>query len=106
MIDVSSKLNLKMSCLQSANGDVDRADKLYRFISDGLESLPDFTAPKPGVVQQATQAIDSLFNWVDNNSEKFIKGYNFIQMMRGGAPVADPVPPTVPPAEIPPLPEA
>lgn len=82
MIDVSSKATLKMSCMQASNGDIPKANELYDFFIKDLE-LPDFPIPKPTAVQKLTQQAESLFGWVDQNGEKFIKGFNMIQMLRG-----------------------
>lgn len=82
MIDVSSKATLKMSCMQASNGDIAKANELYDFFIKDLE-LPDFPIPKPTAVQKLTQQAESLFGWVDQNGEKFIKGFNMIQMLRG-----------------------
>lgn len=102
MIDLSSKMALKMSCLQTANGDVRKAQELYAFLSEGIESMPDYTAQKPSLIQQAQQSVGSLFGWVKENKDDLVQAWNFIQSMRGGS--AIPVTPTVPPADIPPIP--
>lgn len=86
MIDPSSKITLKMSCVQAANGDMTKASELYDFFVKDLE-LPDFPIPKPTAVQKFTQQAESLFGWVDQNGEKFMKGFNMIQMLRGRAPI-------------------
>ena len=86
MIDVSSKVTLKMSCVQASNGDMAKARELYDFFAKDLE-LPDYPMPKPNAVQKFTQQADALFGWVDQNGEKFLKGFNMIQMLRGRAPI-------------------
>lgn len=83
MIDPSSKITLKMSCVQAANGDMTKAAELYDFFAKDLE-LPNFPMPKPTAVQKFTQQAEALFGWVDQNGEKFMKGFNMIQMLRGG----------------------
>lgn len=86
MIDPSSKITLKMSCVQAANGDMAKAIELYEFFAKDLE-LPDFPIPKPTPVQKFTQQAESLFGWVEQNGEKFMKGFNMIQMLRGREPI-------------------
>ena len=44
-IRATSKLSLKMSCLAACGNDVDKAEKLYRFIAEDLSNLP--VAEKP-----------------------------------------------------------
>lgn len=100
MIDPSSKMALKMSCLQQANGDVKKAKELFDFLSDGMETMPEYPVQQPSFLQQAQQTVGGLFGWVKENQNDLMNTWNFIQSMRGGQPVttASPV------AEIPPLP--
>lgn len=86
MIDPSSKITLKMSCVQAANGDMAKATELYDFFTKDLE-LPDYPVPQPTAVQKFTQQAESLFGWIEQNGDKFMKGYNMIQMIRGGNPI-------------------
>lgn len=83
MIDTSSKITLKMSCVQAANGDMAKAAELYDFFTKDIE-LPDYPIPQPTAVQKFTQQAESLFGWIEQNGDKFMKGYNMIQMIRGG----------------------
>lgn len=102
MINTSSKVSLKMSCLAACDNDVDRAQKLYKFMAEGVESLPDFDVPKPNFIQQAQQTLDGVFGVLDQNEERIVKAYNYYQMFRGGANV-----PSAPveAVDIPPLPQ-
>ena len=86
VIDPSSKITLKMSCMQASGGDIARANELYDYFAKGIE-LPDLPMPKPTAVQKFTQQAESLFGWVDKNGDKLMKGYNMIQMLRGGSPL-------------------
>lgn len=89
-----------MSCLQSCNGDVKRAEELYNFLADGVETLPDFDPVKPSVLKQVTDAANGMFGWVKENQNDIMQAVGFIRQMRGGASA-----PIAPAAEIPPLPE-
>ena len=104
MIDPSSKMALKMSCLQTTNGDVKKAQELYAFLSEGMENMPEYPVQQPSFMQQAQQTMGSLFGWFKNNQNEVMQAVNFIQQMRGGQPIGMPVPPAAPPADIPPLP--
>ena len=84
MIDASSKITLKMSCVQTCNGDMAKAAELYDFFTKDLE-LPDYPVPQPTAVQKFTQQAESLFGWIEQNGDKFMKGFNMIQMLRGRA---------------------
>ncbi len=108
MIDPSSKMALKMSCLQAANGDVKKAQELYAFLSDGIESMPEYPVQKPSAMQQFQQMAGGIFGWFKNNQNEVMQAVNFIQQMRGGQPIGMPIPPsapTIPPVDIPPLPQ-
>ena len=106
MIDPSSKMALKMSCLQTANGDVKKAQELYAFLSDGMGTMPDYPIQQPSLMQQAQQTIGGVFGWVKDNQNDLMQAWNFIQSMRGGQPMAmPPAAGAVPPVEIPPLPQ-
>ena len=63
MINPTSKISLKMSCIEASNGDLAKAKELYDYFADGVD-IPDYR--------------------IDQNSERIMKGYNMIQMMRGG----------------------
>lgn len=54
-IRATSKLSLKMSCLAACGNDVDKAEKLYRFIAEDLSNLPDIDPAKASVVEQIKQ---------------------------------------------------
>ena len=100
MINPTSKMAMKLSCLQAVNGDVKRAKELYDFLADGVGELPDFPTEKPTMIQQAQQAVGSIFGWVKDNQNDLINVWNFIRQARSGQPVT----PIAPPAnDIPPL---
>lgn len=106
MINPSSKMALKLSCLQQTGGDVKKAEELYNFLSDGVESMPDYPIQKPSAMQQIQQTAGSIFGWVKENQGDIINAVNFIQQMRGGQPIGMPMAtPPMPSAEIPPLPQ-
>lgn len=96
-----------MTCLQQANGDVKKAKELYDYLSEGMESMPEYPVQKPSFMQQAQQAVGGIFGWVKENQNDLMQAWNFVQSMRGGQPIAMPTPPTPasPPIDIPPLPQ-
>lgn len=100
MIDPSSKMALKMSCLQTANGDVKKAQELYAFLSDGMETMPEYPIQQPTAMQQFKETVGGVMNWVKENQNDVMQAWNFIQSMREGQTIAPPIPPT----DIPPLP--
>lgn len=105
MINASSKMALKLSCLQQTGGDVKRAEELYRFLAEGVDSMPDYPVQPPSTMQQIGNAAGSIFGWVKENQGDIMNAVNFIQQIRGGqAPVVPGAGAVVPGAEIPPLP--
>ena len=107
MIDPSSKMALKMSCLQAANGDVKKAKEIYDYVSEGMENMPDYPVQKPSFMQQAQQTVGGIFGWVKENQNDLMQAWNLFQSIRGGQPMAMPMPPAppVPTVDIPPLPQ-
>lgn len=107
MIDPSSKMALRMTCLQQANGDVKKAKELYDYLSEGMETMPDYPVQKPSAMQQIQQGFGSVFGWVKENQNDLVQAWNFIQSMRGGQPIGAPMPgiAPAPPVDIPPLPQ-
>jgi hypothetical protein len=101
MIDPTSKMALKLTCLQQAGGDVRKASELYTFLAEGMETLPEFPVAQPSLIQQAQQTIGNVFGWVKENQGEIAQLWGMVQQMRGGA-VPPPIPPT--PIDIPPLP--
>lgn len=100
MIDPSSKIALKMSCLQQANGDVKKAKELYDFLSEDMGTMPEYPIQQPSSMQQFKETVGGLFGWVKENQNDLMNTWNFIQSMRGGGAMPTPTPA----AEIPPLP--
>lgn len=84
MINTSSKMSLKMSCINACKGDVQRAKELYDFLSEGIEAIPDFDIQQPTMMQQVQQTVGNIFGWVKDNREDIVQAVGFIQSLRGG----------------------
>ena len=97
MINASSKIALKLSCLQQTNGDVKKAEELYNFLADGIESMPDYPSQQPSVLQQIKQTAGGIFNWVKENQGDIVNAYNFIQQVRNGVSSASSAVSDIPP---------
>lgn len=98
----TSKMSLKMSCIRACNNDVAKAAELYEFLVKDIESLPDFDMRPPSTFDQIKGVAGEIFGWLDQNQDKIIGAYNFIQSARGGVPIgaaSAPVP------NVPPIPE-
>lgn len=97
----TSKSALKMQCLMISKGNVEDADKLYKFLSDGVDSLPDFDVVPPTTFTQIKETAGSIFGWVKENQNDIVNGIEFIKTLRnkgGGS-----IPPTSGGAPLPPL---
>ena len=100
MIIPTSKVSLKTSCLRACGNDIEKAEKLYDFFVKDLQEIPDFDPVPPTLFEQAKSTVGDLFGWVENNQDKLLGAYQFIQQFRGGVPA----PTAQPPINVPPLP--
>jgi len=103
MIVPTSKMALKASCIRACGGDIDKAEKLYDFYMKDIESIPDFDVRPPSTFEQIKGMAGDVFGWIEQNQDKLVGAYNFIQAARGGAPIGAAA--GAPPAGVPPIPE-
>jgi hypothetical protein len=94
MIDTSSRMALKMTCLNACSGNVSRAQELYAFLADGITDIPDYTPPRPTI----TQHMRNAFTWIKDNREDIASAWQFVQQMRSQqattpVPTHDAIPP-------------
>lgn len=96
----TSKFDLKMQCIAIAKGNVEEAEKLYKFLAGDM-NIPDVTLPAPTLMQQIKETAGGIFGFVKENQGDIVQAYNFIQAIRNGAPVpisdAAPVATNLPP---------
>ena len=88
----TSKIALKMRCLYTCNGDVDNAEKLYKFLSDGLEDLPTFDVQQPTTMQQIKDGAVQTFAWLNDNQETIMNWVGMIKQMLNKGGGATPTP--------------
>ncbi len=99
----TSKLSLKLSCLAACENDVDKAERLYRFIADDMKQLPEVDVVPPTALEQFKTGANDLFGWLGEHRDSLIEGWNFIQALRGGTPIS--AASAAPPAGVPPVPK-
>lgn len=99
----TSKMSLKMSCIKACNNDVAKAQELYEFLAKDIKDLPDFDMKPPTTFEQIKGIAGEVFGWVDQNQDKIVGAYNFIQSVRSGAPIG--LPTGAPPAGVSPIPD-
>jgi hypothetical protein len=91
MVQPTSKMSLKISCLMACRNNVQEAEKLYGFLAEGIGSLPDFDAPVPNAFEQIKQGVGQAFGWFKDNKDDIINAVGYIQSMRhGSSPVQTP----------------
>ena len=94
----TSKASLKMQCLLTCNGDLDKAAKLYDFMIKDMEDLPMFDVQPPTAMQQVKETIGQSMGWLKENQNEIMQGIEWIRSMfgkGGGMPPsgATPIPP-------------
>jgi hypothetical protein len=98
MIRPTSKVALKQQCLLAANGDIEKAEKIYNFMIKDLEELPMFDAPQLTTMQQAKDMISQGWGWLNENQDNIANWVGIIKSVlnkggnTGGAPTS-PIPP-------------
>lgn len=96
MINPTSKVALKQQCLLMANGDIEKAEKIYAFLIKDMENLPMFDIPQPTKMQQAKDIIAQSWNWINDNQDNISNWIGIIKSLfsknQGGTPNT-PIPP-------------
>ena len=95
-------MSLKMSCIRACNNDVAKASELYEFLIKDIETLPDLDITPPSTFEQIKGMAGDIFGWVEQNQDKLVGAYNFIQNLRGGSPIGATA---GPPAGVSPIPD-
>lgn len=88
MIETTSKMSMKMSCLKACGNDVARAKELYSFLAADMADIPDFDPVRPGTFEQVKQGAAEVFGWLDKHRDDVAQGIAFIQSLRKPAAAA------------------
>ena len=94
MLQPTSKLSLKLTCLAACGNDVKTATELSEFIAGDM-SLPDVDPERPTTLQRIQQGAEGIFGWVQEHRDELLQGYQLIKGLRGGTAAA--TPPAAPP---------
>lgn len=94
----TSKVSLKMSCLMMADGDLEKAERMYDFFAKDM-NLPDSDPQQPTVMEQIKETAGGLYAFYKENQNEIMQGLSFIQSLRGKAT------PKQAPSDIPELPK-
>ena len=93
----TSKVALKMSCLYTCNGDVDKAERLYAFLIKDMEDLPTFDVQKPTAMQQFKDGAVQTIGWINQNQDTIMNWIGVIKDMFGKGGKGNAIPPTAAP---------
>ena len=88
----TSKAALKMQCLYSCGGDIDKAAKLYEFMIKDMENLPMFDVQPPTTMQQIKDGAVQTFAWLNDNQETIMNWVGMIKQMLNKGGGATPTP--------------
>ena len=75
---VTSKISLKLSCLEVCGNDIKDADELYNYIAQGLD-LPDTDPPTPSRLDQIKRGTDDIISWLGSHKDDIMQGYALIK---------------------------
>ena len=94
----TSKAALKQQCLLIANGDIDKAIKLYDFMIKDMEELPMFDNVPPSTLQQVKDGAVNTMAWLNENKNDILDWVGIIRGMfskgsNAGAVPSNPLPP-------------
>lgn len=86
----TSKMALKLSCLNACNNDIRRADELYEYIMKDLKELPDTEPVIPSGIQRFKTGADDIIGWISEHKDLIQQGLSLIKGFRksGGNGVA------------------
>lgn len=83
----TSKIALKLSCLNACNNDIGKAEELYEYMTKDLTNLPDSEPTMPSGIQRFKMGADDIIGWVSEHKDLIQQGIGLIQGLRksGGA---------------------
>jgi hypothetical protein len=70
-IRATSKLSLKMTCLAIAEGDLEKATKMYEFFAADME-LPDTDPVPPTKMQTIKASVEEVSGLIKNNKDEIM----------------------------------
>lgn len=91
-IKPTSKLSLKMSCLAMADGDMERAEKIYDFFAKDMQ-LPDTDPTPPTTMEQVTEMAGKAYAFYKDNQSEIAQGVAMLRSLIGKGATTAPVQP-------------
>ena len=81
MIKPTSKASLKTTCLLMANGDIDKAERLYDFYAKDMPDMPLYDAPVPTWVDNTKDTLNGLFSFFGEHKDGLSQGYSILRSL-------------------------
>lgn len=84
----TSKAQLLQVAMFFSGGDTKKAQEFFDFYNQNL-SLPDFDPVAPTWQQNTANTVNGIMDWLKNNQETLVQGYQFVQTIianRGALP--------------------
>lgn len=83
MISPTSRASLKTTCLLMANGDIDKADRLYDYFTRDMPEIPPYDTPPPTFMDSVKSNVNGLFTLLGEHKDSISQGYEVIRAMFG-----------------------
>ena len=80
----TSKTSLKNQCMLLANGDIDKAERIYDFYTRDVPDLPTVDPVEPTWVDSTKKTLGDIMQWANNNPNTVSGIYQFLQAVTGG----------------------
>jgi hypothetical protein len=81
-INATSKLSLKMTCLAVAEGDLEKATKMYDFFAADMD-LPDTDPIPPSKMQTIKASVEEVSGLIKNNKDDIMDLVGFVMGIVG-----------------------
>lgn len=78
-IKPTSKMALKQQCIILAKGDLDESKKLYDFLIQDLQNIPDIDPIPMTWMDNFGNNVNKIFEWGRQNQDVLSQAYEFIQ---------------------------
>lgn len=80
----TSKITLKLSCLNACDNDISKAEELYEYMTKDLTNLPDSEPTMPSGIQRFKMGADDIIGWLTEHKDLIQQGIGLIQGFKKG----------------------
>ena len=94
MMKPTSKYELKQACLYLCNLNVEKAEKMYDFMSKGMDDMPNIPEAQRPLLENIKTQSNEIFAWLRENEDVLTKTADFFKGLfsRKSAAPAEPLP--------------